>query len=210
MTWILLQNGGEQHLTGPEALKPAYTIETIAHQLALINRFTGATQRPYSVAEHSLLCADLAAEHGFGPVNQLCCLLHDAHESIVGDLASPIKWQLDDTWDNLERMHMRALRAHFGLLPAFAAHRDRVKALDLIALATERRDLLPWQPLRHRPWPMLDTPGHAVEPADVNLASAWRTHKHWTEWRDAFVERYELLTRSIPARQGQWAQGVHA
>jgi len=193
MTWILLQNGDEQHLTGPEALKPAYTIETIAHQLALINRFTGATQRPYSVAEHSLLVADLAAEYGFGLVPQLCCLLHDAHVAIVGDLASPIKWQLDGTWDNLERMHMRALRAHFGLLPAFAAHRDTVKAFDLIALATERRDLLPWQPMRHRPWPVLDTPGQAVEPHDMNLASAWRTCRHWTEWRDAFVERYEHL-----------------
>ena len=210
MTWILLQNGAEQHLTGPCALQPQYTIGSIAHQLALINRFTGATQRPYSVAEHSLLCADLAAEYGLGPVPQLCCLLHDAHEAIVGDLASPIKWQLDGTWDNLERMHMRALRAHFGLLPAFAAHRNTVKAFDLIALATERRDLLPWQPLRHRPWPLLDTPGQAVEPADVNLASAWRTHKHWTEWRDAFVERYELLTRSIPALQGQPTQGVQA
>lgn len=210
MTWILLQNGAEQHLTGPCALQPQYTVGSIAHQLALINRFTGATQRPYSVAEHSLLCADLAAEYGFGLVPQLCCLLHDAHEAIVGDLASPIKWQLDDTWDNLERMHMRALRAHFGLLPAFAAHRDTVKAFDLIALATERRDLLPWQPLRHRPWPLLDTPGHAVEPADVNLASAWRTHKHWTEWRDAFVDRYELLTRSIPALQGRPAQEAKA
>ena len=210
MTWILLQNGAEQHLTGPCALQPQYTVVSIAHQLALINRFTGATQRPYSVAEHSLLCADLAAEQGRGPAVQLCCLLHDAHESIVSDLASPIKWQLGGTWDNLERMHMRALRAHFGLLPAFAAHRDTVKAFDLIALATERRDLLPWQPLRHRPWPMLDTPGHAVEPADVNLASAWRTHKHWTEWRDALVERYELLTRSIPALQGQPTQGVQA
>lgn len=210
MTWILLQNGAEQLLTGPCTMPPQYTIGSIAHQLALINRFTGATQRPYSVAEHSLLCADLAAEHGFGLVPQLCCLLHDAHESIVGDLASPIKWQLDGTWDNLERMHMRDLRAHFGLLRAFAAHRDRVKALDLIALATERRDLLPWQPLRHRPWPLLDTPGQAVEPADVNLASAWRTHKHWTEWRDAFVERYELLTRSIPALQGRPAQEAKA
>lgn len=210
MTWILLQNGAEQHLTGPCALQPQYTVGSIAHQLALINRFTGATQRPYSVAEHSLLCADLAAEYGFGLVPQLCCLLHDAHEAIVGDLASPIKWQLDDTWDNLERMHMRALRAHFGLLPAFAAHRDTVKAFDLIALATERRDLLPWQPLRHRPWPLLDTPGQAVEPADVNLASAWRTHKHWTEWRDAFVDRYELLTRSIPALQGRPAQEAKA
>ncbi len=209
MTWILLQNGGEQHLTGPEALQPQYTVVSIAHQLALINRFTGATQRPYSVAEHSLLCADLAAEQGRGPAVQLCCLMHDAHEAIVGDVASPVKWHLGAPWDNLERLHMRALRAHLGL-PAFAAHRDTVKAFDLIALATERRDLLPWQPLRHRPWPLLDTPGQAVEPADVNLASAWRTHKHWTEWRDAFVERYELLTRSIPALQGQPTQGVQA
>ena len=207
MTWIVMAGGEDVPILHPQI---TLTLGSIAHGLAQINRFAGATVRPYSVAEHSLLCADIAAEQGHSPAVQLCCLLHDAHEAIVGDMASPINWQLDDTWDNLERMHMRALRAHFGLLPAFAAHRNTVKAFDLIALATERRDLLPWQPLRHRPWPLLDTPGQAVEPADVNLASAWRTHKHWTEWRDAFVERYELLTRSIPALQGQPTQGVQA
>ena len=193
MSWVLMQNGGEQYVTGHNAIHPQYTIESLAHQLALINRFTGATARPYSVAEHSLLCADLAAEQGHDPAVQLCCLMHDAHEAVVGDMASPIKWQLGQAWEQLERMHARTLRMHFGLLGAFAVHREAVKAFDLIALATERRDLLPWQPLRHRPWAVLDTPGQAVEPADVNLASAWRTHKHWTEWAEAFVQRFEHL-----------------
>lgn len=56
MTWLVLSNGAEQHLSGPGAQKPQYTIASLAHQLAQINRYTGATRRPYSVAEHSLLC----------------------------------------------------------------------------------------------------------------------------------------------------------
>ena len=202
MSWLLLQNGAEQHITGPGALQPQYTIEQLAHQLAQINRFGGATQRPYSVAEHSLLCADLAAEHGHGPIVQLCCLLHDAHEAIVGDVATPIKAQLGTAWAQLEHMHERTLRAHFGLLRAFGVHRDAIKASDLIALATERRDLLPWQPMRHLPWPALDTPGQTVEPAQANLASAWRTHRHWTEWSDAFLQRYTRLRQQLVSADG--------
>lgn len=111
-------------------------------------------------------------------------------------------------WDKLEGLHARALRAHFGLLPAFAAHREAIKQIDLVALATERRDLLPWQPMRHRPWPALDTPGQTVEPYDINLSSAWRTCQHWTEWRDAFLVRYEYLRDRIDRAQESACEGA--
>ena len=44
-TWIFLQNGAEQHLTGPCALQPQYTIGPIAHQQAV------AQAGPYTAPE---------------------------------------------------------------------------------------------------------------------------------------------------------------
>ena len=206
MTWLVLSNGAEQHIAGPGALVAQYTIDSIAHQLAQINRFTGATCRPYSVAEHSLLCADLAQEAGLPPTVQLCCLLHDAHECIVGDMATPMKGLLGDAWAAQEALHARTLRGHFGLRHAFAAHREAVKHFDLVALATERRDLLAYQPGRNAPWPVLDTPGRQIYAADVNLRSLWREQRHWGEWRDAFLEKYEDLSVWGQRTAGQGAE----
>ena len=69
---------------------------------------------------------------------------------------------------------------------------------DLVALATERRELLPYDPAVNAPWPVIDTPGQQVPAADgYSLASMWREQRHWTEWRDAFLERYHALVAKL-------------
>jgi hypothetical protein len=207
MTWLVLSNGAEQNLAGPGALQARYTLESVAHQLAQINRYTGATRRPYSVAEHSLLCADLAADAGHTPLVQLCCLMHDAHECITGDMASPVKWHLREAWADFENPHARTLRKHFRLSAAFVAHTRLIHHIDLMALATERRELLPYQPGVNAPWPVIDTPGQEVHAADgYHLRSMWREQRHWTEWRDAFLERYEQLGARVDAQARQWRE----
>lgn len=71
----------------------AVPVDVVAHHLALINRFGGATVRPYSVAEHSLLVVEIMQrELGIRRPDWLMLgLLHDAHESMVGDVTEPIK-----------------------------------------------------------------------------------------------------------------------
>lgn len=70
-------------------------IVDIAHHLAGINRYVGATRTPYNVAEHSVQCHDMAAEiHGEGDV-AFACLMHDAHEAYGGDDSRPKKMALD-------------------------------------------------------------------------------------------------------------------
>lgn len=119
-------------------------IEDIAHGLAYQCRFNGQTHEFYSVAQHSLIVASLV------PTDlRLAALLHDAAEAYLGDMVKPLK----------------------VLLPAFAAIEDQVSALiatafgidfsdyapikraDLIALATEKRDLMPHSAER---WAYLD------------------------------------------------------
>jgi HD domain len=69
------------------------SITDIGRSLARMPRFAGYCRRPWSVADHSLFCAELGftTESGDATARVLACLLHDAHESITGDIARPFK-----------------------------------------------------------------------------------------------------------------------
>jgi uncharacterized protein len=68
-------------------------IEDIAAQLAKINRYSGATLGAigYSVAQHSVLCADLVRTWGADAVLEREALLHDASEAYYGDITQPVQ-----------------------------------------------------------------------------------------------------------------------
>jgi hypothetical protein len=218
MTWMLTSTGREYHLSGPAALGAnarTVAIEDIAHHLSLINRFTGATTRPYSVAEHSLLCCDIAARAGASPIVQLAALMHDAHEAYVTDLSSPAKVAVNaysmagggiPAWSLFEQEHAKGVRAHFGLLTVFASHRAFIRELDLQALATERRDLTAYAGDKHGPWAVLGDDSPAPVPALywMRLDTPEREARTWREWRDAFRSRFEEL-RAVAADKLQKA-----
>lgn len=107
-------------------------ITDIARALSHINRFTGHTKHPYSVAVHSL-----NASYIVPPQFALEALLHDAHEAYTGDVSSPLKSLLPD-YRALENRVESVVRQRFGL-PAHMS--PEVKEADMVMLATER-DLL--------------------------------------------------------------------
>lgn len=63
----------------------------IAHALSLMCRANGHYKHFYSVAQHSLYCAEEAKILGYPPRIQLACLLHDASEAYVSDITRPVK-----------------------------------------------------------------------------------------------------------------------
>jgi len=66
------------------------TPSAIAHGLGQIARWVGATEIPFSVAQHSLLVHDLLRELFPGLRRQaIHALLHDAHEYLIGDISQP-------------------------------------------------------------------------------------------------------------------------
>jgi len=81
----------------PEHIK----IEDIAHHLSLLCRYNGASAQLYSVAQHSVWCAQqvkpdwLLFPQACGDVKEfkyaLHRLLHDAAEAYLGDMTSPLK-----------------------------------------------------------------------------------------------------------------------
>ena len=130
---ILTASGRYFDLLAPE--RSQFDINEIAHALANLCRFTGHTSRFYSVAQHSVLTSYLVPEE-----HALAALLHDAAEAYLGDVASPLKHLLPEYAAIYARVES-ALLAHYGLpseLPPC------VKRADLIMLATEKRDLMPW------------------------------------------------------------------
>lgn len=86
-------------------------IEDVAHHLSNLCRFTGATERFYSVAEHSVRVASLV-----DPEYKLEALLHDASEAYVADIAKPVKESEEFSGYRDVEFHLeKAVRLAFGL-----------------------------------------------------------------------------------------------
>jgi hypothetical protein len=212
MNWIVTNTAREHALSGPLAQQADNIpgIREIAHSLGQINRYTGHASRPYSVAEHSLLVSDLAEFEGADTRLVLCALMHDAHECIVGDVASPVKAEVGLVWHAFEWEQQAPVLRHYDLLTTYQEHAAAIKRWDLIALATERRDLMPFNAKTHRAWPVIDTPGKVIAPAAVNLNSPWRQKNTWQTWAWLFENKTSLLLEKLLVEQHAAAKGIAA
>jgi 5'-deoxynucleotidase YfbR-like HD superfamily hydrolase len=130
--WIELITGGRFYFN-----KPMYDVGAIAHSLSHICRFTGHCRKFYSVAEHSILVSRIMEDQGLG--DPMEGLMHDGVESVLADVARPIKVLLKD-YKALERALDSAMRKQFALPEATT---DGCKKADSIALLIEARELMP-------------------------------------------------------------------
>lgn len=140
MSWILTSNGKAFDLFTPQA-KMISSVD-IAHALAHTCRFNGHCHQFYSVAQHCLIVSEIVP-----PEHKLVALLHDATEAYVGDMVRPLKQLMFEQGHTLyaevEHRVWLAICEHFHLEPELP---ESVKEADMIALATERRDLMPDHP----------------------------------------------------------------
>lgn len=169
---VTMSNGSLFDLIEPR--RSDFTVEIIADALSKLCRFTGQSKAFYSVAQHSVIVS-----HIVPPEHALAGLLHDAAEAFIGDIATPLKQLLPDYREIEERVEAEIFRK-FGI--PFPLHPE-VKRADLIALATEKRDLL--SP-NVGPWECLEgvSPLHKrIYPEEPDLAST------------KFILRFNQLTR---------------
>jgi hypothetical protein len=68
---------------------------TVAHSLACMNRYGGHTVEPISVAEHCCRVHDWLEANGHNKLTCVMGLWHDAGESFLVDIPSPIKRRMD-------------------------------------------------------------------------------------------------------------------
>lgn len=170
MSWILTRSGRKFDLANPTA--DMIDTADLAHSLSMQCRFNGHTTSFYSVAQHCLLVAELVPEE-----HKLAALLHDATEAYVGDLVRPLKEGMRDFAERCSVLDLYAYTEHrvwqaicqrFDLDPQLPAC---VKHADLVALATEKRDLMPSHP---EPWPCLEgiTPNpNTIDPHQPSYAA---------------------------------------
>lgn len=120
--------------------KPEHVwIEDIAHHLSQQCRYSGATKRFYSVAEHSIWVSLIVP-----PKYAREALLHDAAEAYCIDLPRPIKHLPEmGHYRELEWRNERAIAERFGFDPNFVD--VEIVEADVEALACECRQLMPWR-----------------------------------------------------------------
>lgn len=132
----------------------------IAFTLANINRYAGAAEGNVSVAKHSLIVCDCVDD-----VYKPYALLHDAHEAYIGDITTPATRAIAamaervaglnaggivlSALKHLKERHDDAIWIAAGLPAPSSKVLNHIKAADIIALQTERRDFLAKSP---KPW----------------------------------------------------------
>ena len=94
-------------------------IEDIAHGLARVARWNGQTTgaHVFSVAQHSLFVEAIVGEIATGLPEgaRLAALLHDAAEYVIGDIITPLKTVIGESYTALEGRLRGAVHLRFGL-----------------------------------------------------------------------------------------------
>jgi 5'-deoxynucleotidase YfbR-like HD superfamily hydrolase len=115
-------------------------IEDIGHGLSNMCRFNGQSKHFYSVAQHSINCAELAERKGYGRRLQLLSLLHDAAEAYVGDIVKPLKPYLIG-FKEIENRIQEVIYEALNIVPPTYTESKIVKKIDTVMLVTEARVL---------------------------------------------------------------------
>lgn len=169
---ILLASGNYFDFEAPE--QSTFTIEDVAHALAMVCRFAGHCCRHYSVAQHSVHVSEIVPpEHAYQG------LMHDAPEFAVGDMAKPLKVMLPQ-YTVVEKRVEAAVFQRFNVAMPLP---PSIKEADIQMLATEQRQLMhnrdDWNYTRGR------------QPLDFTIPV-------WTpgQAKSRFLKRYHELTGS--------------
>lgn len=117
--WQRMLSGRRLDLAHPSPMD--VEIEDIAHGLARVARWNGQTkgEHAFSVAEHSVVVEQIVRklEPGLGPDAWLTALLHDSPEYVIGDMISPFKALLGESYKDIEARLQEAIHIRFGLRP---------------------------------------------------------------------------------------------
>ncbi|PZA09873.1 hydrolase [Rhodopseudomonas palustris] len=131
--WQRMLSGRRLDLLDPSPLDVEFA--DIAHGLARVARWNGQTSGAhiFSVAQHTLLVEAVMREKNprIDARLRLAALLHDAPEYVIGDMISPFKAVIGESYKRVERRLLGAIHIRFGL-PAVLdeAIERQIKAAD--------------------------------------------------------------------------------
>ena len=117
--WQRMLSGRRLDLLDPSPLD--IEIADIAHGLARVARWNGQTSGAhiFSVAQHTLLVEAVMREQAprVDVSLRLAALLHDAPEYVIGDMISPFKAVIGDSYKAVEHRLLAAIHLRVGLPP---------------------------------------------------------------------------------------------
>ena len=131
--WQRMLSGRKLDILSPSPFD--IEIEDIALGLSRVTRWNGQTtgKYPYSVAQHSLLVEELfnIQYPDLDKKWNLAALLHDAPEYVIGDLITPFKYALNNSYRFVEDNLIKAIYLRFGL-PALLPRQieSKIKKID--------------------------------------------------------------------------------
>ncbi|WP_300380160.1 HD family hydrolase [Henriciella sp.] len=115
--WQRMLSGRRLDLLDPSPVD--IEVDDIAHGLARVARWNGQTlgNHAFSVAQHSVVVESVCAvlEPGLKPSERLMALHHDAAEYVIGDMISPFKAVLGDSYKDIENRLTESIHIRFGL-----------------------------------------------------------------------------------------------
>ena len=199
-TILTLSNGKGIDLLAPKVSDIDFAV--IAEHLAKENRYNGATKnRAYSVAEHSVRCAQAALDAGERSDLAVYLLLHDCHEAFLKDDTTPKKQALAAVahesfgmlasnviaaFDHLTDRFDVAIHQAAGVVwPPSPELQISIKFYDLVLFVTEWRDLMDDQ--EHPHW----GPYKDIEPLKREIVPG--------TWQEARAEFYQMCRELLPA-----------
>ena len=140
MSYITTVTG--KHFDPMNPTEQEIDIFDIAHALSLICRGNGHIRFFYSVAHHSISCAEEAIARGYSSEVTLGCLLHDASEAYLSDVTRPVKKELP-RYLQAEKNLQNEIWKHFIGRELTEGERRQVFEIDDIMLCAEFHQLMP-------------------------------------------------------------------
>lgn len=160
-----------------------YNINDIAHSLANQCRYAGHCDIYYSVAQHSVLCSQMCYKEV-----ALEALMHDCGESVMPDIARPVKYFIPGIREFDDRISASMFK-YFNLQWPLDT---RVHEVDNRMLATEARQFMSNSNIDE--WDVIGK----LEPYKITITS-WRPEFA----KQMFLDRYQyLLARKAFAEEG--------
>lgn len=160
------------------------TVDDVAETLSKINRFAGRTPYPYPVAQHAVLCAEIAKHLELSEALQYEALHHDDCEAFFGDIIGPLKAGLvyrGAEYNSVEEKFMATHLARvFGVPEIMSAE---VRHVDRLACRVEQALLQGWE-----------DPGHYPREAlPVSTAKGLVGPRHWRVAASEYEDKHREL-----------------
>lgn len=125
--YIITYTGVHFHILNPHP--DEIYLQDVSHALSLLCRANGHASHFFSVAQHSINCANEAKERNLSRRLQLMCLIHDVSEAYIADITRPLKEHLPN-YIPIEAKLQNIIYEKFGVYNITQQEHDIIDDID--------------------------------------------------------------------------------